>query len=475
MAKIRWVEEATVDASSERLLQCLVSAMKPRGPAFLSIDRFPVPWAGQLPNLLGATEFLWDGQPISTSNENWLGIISSHDSKLSCSQSTWQAGLLDALLLAARNQWRVLCAVNTPYFPSIEHNCARLGIRWTEIHVVNGRDLLPDHSLHPDFKHESLRNRLLLHQGISSSSKPQVPFHDLAATMLAHRVFAISIRNGGKVAKIVEQRLKTDFIPPGTTYLSMHGSTLSGNPKSNHQNQNDWLQRGAIGWLQSVRPTSPTETAARCRDRSSPVTYQPLLGLGQFRKMGRDYLIHCTRARGGPWPDQSIDQFRDEALHAPWPSEPQPIATLERILRQQRLIATDHLRRSQIKTVCFSAQPLERLLSMRRFRSHLGRWDWEPYGMMIERSWLVQQGARPVRYVDSSTATNLDDAERAYIQVVSYEKNSIDWSQEQEWRIADDIRLPSIPFEKAMVFVASTAEARAIQSLSRWPIVVVGE
>jgi len=159
-------------------------------------------------------------------------------------------------------------------------------------------------------------------------------------------------------------------------------------------------------------------------------------------------------------------------MQSPWETQPTVLETLQKILMQQRLIATNNFRRGNIDTVCFSSNEITELLSMRKFQSHLARWDWEPYGIMIERAWLESNGAKQVSYIDRANATQMSKDALAFCQVVSSDSNSTDWRTENEWRIAGDVRLSKLPFSKAIVFVPTYSEAKAIQPISRWPIVV---
>ena len=109
---------------------------------------------------------------------------------------------------------------------------------------------------------------------------------------------------------------------------------------------------------------------------------------------------------------------------------------------------------------------------MRKFQTHLARWDWEPYGIMIDREWLESQGAKKVSYIDLATAKQTSDEALTYCQVMSDDAGSRDWRTEREWRIAGDVRLSRVPFSKALLFVPTLAEARLLQPISRWPIVV---
>ncbi len=92
---------------------------------------------------------------------------------------------------------------------------------------------------------------------------------------------------------------------------------------------------------------------------------------------------------------------------------------------------------------------------------------------MIERRWLVEQGAKKVTYIDRLAAKSKTSEELAFSQIVSKEPTSTDWSEEQEWRFAGDLRLNAIPFSKAIVFVPTLSDAMAVQPISPWPIAIV--
>jgi hypothetical protein len=185
------------------------------------------------------------------------------------------------------------------------------------------------------------------------------------------------------------------------------------------------------------------------------------------------YLVHCTRARDGAWPDQSMADYFDEAIRLEWHRPSEPVESLARILTGQRLIATNHLRRGTLRTVCFSGRRLSELLAMRRFQSHLARWDWEPYGMAIRCDRLVSLGAQRVEYLSESSRKRLTADQSAFSQPLPERDGDRDWRDEQEWRVLGDVRLHRLGCEHAFVFVPSIRDARLLAPLSRWPIVVL--
>jgi hypothetical protein len=151
--------------------------------------------------------------------------------------------------------------------------------------------------------------------------------------------------------------------------------------------------------------------------------------------------------------------------------------SLIRILTQQRLLATDHLKRGQHPSVSFAKVPLLELLSRRKFRPHLGRWDWEPYGICIPVRTIERLGGRPVIYGDKDQWAQLDVTERPFFQSIGSSRANLSknddensWESEREWRVPGDLYLAMIPFTEAIVFVPSMQEAVHLQRVSRFPI-----
>jgi hypothetical protein len=189
------------------------------------------------------------------------------------------------------------------------------------------------------------------------------------------------------------------------------------------------------------------------------------------------YLSHCTRARVGAWPDQSQAGYYDHIIAAKHDEDLRVTAfdALKRILLQQRLIASSDLNRSGRPTVSLTEVPLQTLLPRRQFQSHLGRWDWESYGICINRRWIERKGGRRVLYSSKVRWSELSLQDRPFFQPTrdAETPDCSDWESEQEWRIVGDIHLADIPFESALVFVPSLEEAAQIAAFCRFSIMVV--
>jgi len=153
------------------------------------------------------------------------------------------------------------------------------------------------------------------------------------------------------------------------------------------------------------------------------------------------------------------------------------LAALWRIARSGRLLASSEFVRGETPVVSWTAVPLSELGTLRTYRSHLGRWDFEPYGICIRREWLEGRGARPVQYGDDPLWDALPADDRPFFQKRESHTASgkrIDWTVEQEWRHVGDMELGELPADAALLFVPSEAEARQLAAASPWPIVVLG-
>ncbi len=274
---------------------------------------------------------------------------------------------------------------------------------------------------------------------------------DFALANIASNAVVLSMKRNGNLHKAVVARLDA-----GKDARVLVDSTLTKTSLSN-----ELLDAGARGWYllrdESIKGTTDA-SSANVRNSNG------------FDS--RKYLLHWTRRRVGPWPDQSCEEFIDDLLFRSPRKDHRSLSTLRRILATGRIFSSNELTRDQRPVVCFSDISFEELLQNRVFRPHLSRWDFEPYGIAIEKRWLEEQGAKPVVYGDESVWAALSEADRPFFQLNSTDGN-VDWSVEKEWRSIGDVALQRIPVEKAFAFVPSIEDACEVQPFSRWPVVVL--
>lgn len=322
--------------------------------------------------------------------------------------------------------------------------------------------------------------------GASCQAHPlaELPITDRIAMGLADTVFAFLVRPNGTIACLLDHRLRAPR-GKGTTYIATHDA----DDAKTRSMLNHLLDAGGVGWfLGGQRGLTARDLALPCQirvARESPETR----GFGKLQQLAMPmpvawggiavdswpYIAHCTRSSSGPLPGESDQSFHLRA----WTSgvgEAHPLITLIRILDSGRLIAGCHLTRDQQRCVSFSSVPLPKLLNGRHFQAHLGRWDWEPYGLLIRRQPLQDLGAKPVIYGPKGLYATLSPQQRPYFQPAQRRsragtKKPAHWSSEREWRLLQDLRLGALAPSDILVFVQYPHEAFAISRQFSWPVV----
>jgi hypothetical protein len=307
-----------------------------------------------------------------------------------------------------------------------------------------------------------------------------IPPRDRALVALSDRLLVFRVRAGGHVHQLLRFRLQDPGWPPGSVFVALGPDLVSADIAS------ELLDLGAVGWIvpaawagqgpsesNQVAGPAAADPAARAGPPRLTIGPAPIVPLPRCK--GWHFLTHCTRGPGGPWPEQTDEDYLDDLILSRPAARHRPIDALSRIVRTRRLIATGQAIRGGSRVVSFTAIPLADLDRLRVFRSHRGRWDFEPYGIAIRRCWLEHRGARPVRYGDEDLWARLPASDRRFFQCRETQTggHTIDWSVECEWRHPGDVDLSHLRRDDAMLFVASQDEAEALAPLSPWPVTVV--
>jgi hypothetical protein len=187
---------------------------------------------------------------------------------------------------------------------------------------------------------------------------------------------------------------------------------------------------------------------------------QPVLrNVQKLRRDMGNMLFHFTRARPAgvsmPVPIGS----------APLPPLPVPRAAFDvlvEILAFGRLVGTSGFVKGNYQCVSFTEWPVSELPCLFAINEALLKDSlqtrYEPYGIAVRKTWLFQQGGRPVIYQPDSEFNNLP----ANLQWrhVRYEPPYIDFTWEREWRVpCPELRLPT---SDVLVLVRTAEEAYKI-------------
>lgn len=279
---------------------------------------------------------------------------------------------------------------------------------------------------------------------------------DAAVIALADRVEAAYVRRNGRIARCLTDRLQQQR--DGSVRVAITGQQQCGGL--------ELVRTGAVGWLAQTRDQPRSNSAGRTR-RGLELNWREQPPDCWGRVPGA-WLIHCTRARVGPWPEETERQYRDAMLLGLADSADRgPLAALARILRSGLLLASAVASDHRYPVVCFSSRSLADLLSRRCYRPHLGRWDYEPFGIAIRRSAARRLGIQPVIYGRPGDLEGLPDSDRYRFHPHG---KTFDWSQEQEWRSPKTINLQEIPPPDVRVFALDSPRARSALADCKWPV-----
>ena len=287
-----------------------------------------------------------------------------------------------------------------------------------------------------------------------TEEKPQA---DFLLGRIADTIYALSIKNKGNVEESLKHRLtQTDR---QRTFV-LHDDAMT-KPAVRQQ----LISEGAIDWL--LLNNVCEKPSEQSRNKSSR-----RFSLSEFEKS--DYLIHWTRARCGPWPDQSEHDHLDDLIFGQSGGQHGDVFSLCRILASQRIIGSSDLIRASTPTVCFSDVSLSEVRDRTVFRKHLQRWDFLPYGIAIKRESLIERfECRPVIYGDEKVWASLSEADQPLFQLNKSSDNKIDWQQEREWRVVGDVDLRQIDLRDAVVFAGNENDLSKLSQLSSFDLIVI--
>jgi hypothetical protein len=446
-------------------------------------------WLGER-LILGHASLFCDSTPL-------ISLVSSQLGRHGCHYPPWPAWIDGTLRRVQRERGRVLLAPGSTLTDSVEHFANRAALPQAKVEWEQGGDIsswLVRHlhsllagQLTPRQTHQTL----FLSPEISPAAVTFQPFplQDRVSLALADRVWALSLRPGGKLQRLVERRLQDPLYLLGSMFVTLTNQpSLSGKPstaRSQAQRESTgqgWLAQGAVGWVVNNPPAAPSSPVRHCRNETSQSAgvqqwTGPLPAVWRKLKASdtSQYLVHCTRGSVGPLMDESPSSYRErvwlEGVQTVW----QPLETLAHISRTGRLRAAAAMTRTESRCVSWSAVPLLPLLQRRTYRSHLARWDWEPYGLLVRRDVLQGLGAREVIYGDEQEFEQLAVCDQPFFQPRSRrDKASVSsWTDEREWRLLGDLRLHELPPHSILAFVRTQAEAAQCARYFPWPILWV--
>jgi hypothetical protein len=213
---------------------------------------------------------------------------------------------------------------------------------------------------------------------------------------------------------------------------------------------------------QSPWPESSTASQAR---RWSSVATTPV-------SHPEDWLLHWTRAACGPWPGETEADFIDCLILRLESADRTVLATLLKIVREKKIIASSQGIRGGYAVVSFTEVPLTEFRSRRVFRKHRNRFDFEPWGIAVRREQLWQIGVRPVIYGNDTVWQQLAPVDRPFFQKAT-DGGATSNVAEREQRTVNDVDLRQFPRDSVCIFVENSVAADLVSRHCEWPVIVV--
>ena len=487
---------------------------------------WPRDWSPSIDQWLGRRLMLGHASLFSASTR-MLSLVSSRMGRHGNQQPDWPRWLDGALQYAHRHHARLLIVPETTLAPTVEHFAHLADLPSTTIHWTKHTtpadwlcDLLsalattPSGMIEQPSAGRATPDSLLISpvENVPSDAFQSLPLQDRLSLTLADNVLVLYMRPAGNLENLVARRLQDPLFPTGSVLVtlpmllaslpsvsdSLHtamaapGRGSSASREAGHETaskparkstcnplavQTDWLQRGAVGWV--TCRTSPTARSplGHCRSTDRPAWQLSAPFPAHWQELEADgewpYLVHCTRSTLGPFPEESVESFRERvwlhgdavALH--------PLETLARICRERRLRATCGITRTDAPCVSFSAVPLVPLLRRRAFQVHLGRWDWEPYGLLVRQQRLIDVGAAQVIYGSQDEFLKLPAEKKPLFQPSQRKRGKSGeaaWTAEREWRVLHDVDLQSLPVGSVCAFTRTPVEAQQLAQYAPWPV-----
>lgn len=170
-------------------------------------------------------------------------------------------------------------------------------------------------------------------------------------------------------------------------------------------------------------------------------------------------LIHLTKGVG-----EDKSKHRGEGL-----------LTLTKILRSQKLLGGNGFIKGGYTCICFSEAPIAKLSYLLALNDS-DSYKYQPYGIMVDKKWLYQQGARPVIYGPDPDFDRLpEEMKYRHVRFWLSDRYSVDHTSEREWRIRTD----ELPIDKAQVTVVvadrDAKEALCKSGFDKWHYAVLSD
>ncbi|MCA9083267.1 MAG: hypothetical protein KDA81_04385 [Planctomycetaceae bacterium] len=469
----RWLiseDAANFDIASNHGFAIPVDCCPGKMSATLSLPRI-------LPHVLcewiGCRLFLWSG-PVCERKR--ISLVSSRLTKRKDLHSDWYSALRTAVLRIDANGEALISVDRTSTSAAVLRASELFGVSCLRLIVSEGQ-CIDERELSAWIRAEIHQSNLRKNSDAnvvrvspelcistptqsSGDTDTEIPIVDRAAFALAERLLVLSCRPNGHIESLTKRHLRNSH------RRSCHVLAASNNGRSIPA---QLIDEGVIPWILTSTDADTDRGSLTSDPELTPSSVVPGVELLSDNPLTSpdDWLCHWTRPCFGPWQGQPVDEYLDELILGCKSADRSGIAAL------LRMISTGCIQASSPENnhggcVSFTAVPLREFRQRRIFRRHRQRYDFEPRGIAIRRSTLVELGARPVEYPTFEDYQQLQD--RRWYQPATDARGRLDWTTEREWRLYGEVDLATLKPTDVCIFVDSEDEQQLLTRHTDWTV-----
>ena len=169
----------------------------------------------------------------------------------------------------------------------------------------------------------------------------------------------------------------------------------------------------------------------------------------QYPSQDWKYLTHWTHSHSGPWQHENKADYYEALINSGDENPRSARATLKRITETCKIAASSAMVRGDTPIVSFTEHAPATALKLLQWRTGLGRYNFEPFGVAVDKAAAQAMGTKPVIYGSEELYRSMPMRSKPFFQP---DGKGGRWHSEKEWRYVGDFDLARLP-ESAYFFI----------------------
>jgi len=173
-----------------------------------------------------------------------------------------------------------------------------------------------------------------------------------------------------------------------------------------------------------------------------------------------NYLTHWTSSLFAPYPNETLFDFYQSILNSKNIYSHNAFNTLINILKTKIIIANNKIIKGKYNVISFTENNPKETIKFMLWRNNRFRYNYEPYGIAINKDYLIKIGAKKVIYENNTNFNQLNEEEKPFFQYYGKDKR---WQFENEWRYLGNLNIENIPKQNILILVKTEKEKKYIK------------